>query len=371
MAERNQLYQDFLLDQLIRLESVLAAQLLDVMDTTRLKVELRDRLCSFGTSNYLWNKLVNARLVFPVNSPLELVLFPVKAENGLALTSEELQTDFVLGAYRKFLVNSDPIIRTVQANDFSTIVGCASPADNEAELLRVRRFPWLIIPTVPREEIILSRRFTHRVNQGRNKIMQEISEFYMDLYLGIAPLDVEVERFWLQTTTVVLNAAQGQPSYAQQVATAIAANEHVDQFRKPRGYPTRELLDYFGISSERVRNFVSQANDVIIPNAHPQVDPKLTVHLDKPQTVLVNAWLANNPQLLNLAPKEKKKKQRAPIYFLGNEAKALLEEIEDNDIHPLHANAAMIRSFLGNFNDERYQRLAVRMFKSYEPTDEN
>jgi len=308
--------------------------------------------------------------MFPLDNPLELTLFPIKAENGLSLTTQELQSNHVCSIFNRYLENSDPFVRTVRAPDFAKIIGCAFSDNDEDEKIRIRRFPWLLVPTVTRSEIILNRRFTHKANQGRSQVMQNICEFYLDLYLGISPLDVDVVRFWGQTTVVALDAAPGQPSFAQQVSTDLKAHPDHDRFIRTRGQTTRELLDWFGLASERIREFVADAPDVALGQHHPHAAVNLLRNLHTPNMAVVDGWLTTKPNLLGLKPKEKKIKKGVSILFMSRDAKDLIEEIEDEE-HPLHGSVRLIRSFLGSFDDERYQKLAVRMFRSYEPTDED
>jgi len=367
---RNEIYRTFLLDQIERIKGVLTAQLQDALDVTRAKVELRQRLIAAGTCNYLWNKFINSKLTLPPDTALETILFPIKAENGLSLTTEELRAQAVRNVFRDRLINSDPIVRTVNSADYLTVIGAAQPADSEDEVLRIHRFPWLIIPSGPRAEFILNRRYTHKTNQGRSQLMQTINEFYMDLFLGISPLDVDVVAFWAQTVAGNINPAPGQLPLAQQAAALIIADPANNRYNKVREQPTLDLLNWFGVASERVRNLV--ANAPIIPLIAGVAAPinGLLQHIDKPENATVDSWLGTRPQLQELAQGKDKKKRRNPILFLDKEAKDFLTEIEADEDHVLHDNASLIRSFLGSFADDRYRSLAVRMFRSYEPIED-
>jgi len=365
---RNTEMRTFLNGQVQKLAEVLTAQIADVLDSTRNKTDLRDRLIAAGTCNYLWNKMVNNRINLSVDSPLELVLFPMKTDSGMALTTNELRSAVVRNAFQAYLANSGPIVRLVNTPNFNGTIGCINPIGDEKEILRVERFPWRIIPSIPRAEAILSRRITHQAPDGHNHLMQKINEFYLDLYLGICPLGMEVVNFWSQTIEQALDPQSAIP-LNQQASTLITANPASNTYNKARGDQTRDLLTHFGVVNLAIRDMIADAADIVYEAAIPIVATHLLDHLDDPQTNVVTAWISARPQLIDLVGKTKKGRKNF-IFYLSKEAKELLNEIEDDEDHPLHNSYRLLKSFLGSFQDERYQSIAVRMFASYEESDE-
>jgi len=367
-SARNGATRAFLIDQIRRLQTVLTAQLRDTLDVTREKADLRFRLLQAGTCTYLWNKLVNNRVTLPIDSALELILFPMKTDSGLGLTTEELREPIVLNVFQAYMAKSMLFADLVRSPEFLARVACASPLDDEKEILRANRFMWRLIPTIPRAEAIVNRRISHQTESGRDKVMQNINEFFLDLFLGICPLGMDVVRFWAYTVSVAVNPNTPIP-LNQQAATLITADEARDLFPPAKGNPMRTLLQAFGAVNSIIINLIADTpvTGVAAPNI--VADDGLLAHMADPQVDTVRGWLATRPQLTELTGKQKKTRKNL-ILYLSTEAKNLLMEIQEDEDHPLHSSIKLIKSFLGSFQEDAYQRIAVRMFASYEEEED-
>jgi len=342
------------------LEEVIIEQVKQTATNVREKTDIKLLLVQKGTISYLWNRMVVNRLAHQNNLGLEIVLFPTKVENGLALTVREARSNKVV-ANLELSNRNDAILKFMRLNSYSDYANLKK--DDEKDQSRVLDFPWVMIPELVRSVVIRSRKFSTSLVKGDNAVPHLVNEIFICAYMLMAPLGINLEHFIPLTIQVKIEPTS-PISLIEQALKALENDPENDNFSQlSEGKYIEHYCNVVGIAKTLSEAMVqSTAIEVKGEKISSFTDPQLKMRalfreINTHDTDYI-AWANDRPILAELRKKDHDRKDII-TGTLAPRTKEFIKSVKEDKDHPLYGLRDRIALYLKQFNNLSYQDVAV------------